>query len=97
MTVGAPAARNADRRGSWNSNAPTATVAFTMSRLSHRRRTAIRIALALSTAIAVTRVIVGAHYPTDVIGGLILGVVVAQITALGSDLATQLPTREPHA
>ena len=73
------------------------TVAFTMSRLSHRRRTAIRIALALSTAIAVTRVIVGAHYPTDVIGGLILGVVVAQITALGSDLATQLPTREPHA
>ena len=56
MTVAATAARSADRRASWHSNAPTTAT----------RR-------------------------------VVLGVIVAQITALGADLATQLPTREPHA
>jgi membrane-associated phospholipid phosphatase len=46
------------------------TAPWTSARL---RRSAIALAALLAIAVGVSRVYVGAHYPTDVIGGLLLG------------------------
>jgi membrane-associated phospholipid phosphatase len=57
-------------------------LAVTAGRGRRSRFWAVAIALAASASMAVTRVLVGAHYPTDVIAGVLLGIGVAELTAL---------------
>lgn len=57
-------------------------LALTAPIARQKRRWATLVAFVLSVAIAATRVIVGAHYHTDVLGGLLLGSAVAVVASL---------------
>jgi membrane-associated phospholipid phosphatase len=50
----------------------------------------IFVAIAASVGIAATRVIVGAHYPTDVLAGLVLGFAIADSAAAVVRIATMI-------
>ena len=66
-----------------------AALAFVIALLVVQRRyriAGIVVAILLSVVIAITRVLVGAHYPTDVLAGLLLGFSVADVTALAANL-----------
>lgn len=59
-------------------------LAFVLEALqpNQRRRIGLSLAaLSISALMALSRVLVGAHYPTDVVGGLLVGVVTADIVA----------------
>ena len=59
-------------------------VAFVLSVRSSEHQGSVKLFLAAATAslvMALTRVLVGAHYPTDVLAGLLVGVVAADLTA----------------
>lgn len=62
-------------------------VALTSTHTGARRRATTAVALSVSIVLAATRVIVGAHYPTDVIGGLLLGIAVAATAAMARPIA----------
>lgn len=47
------------------------------------------LAAAVSLAMALTRVFVGAHYPTDVLAGLLVGIVSADVVAFATRLFVQ--------
>lgn len=49
-----------------------------------QRRRSVALALVVSALEAISRVVVGAHYPTDVIAGMALGVLIADVTWIGS-------------
>ena len=60
----------------------------------HREGRAVAVAAAalVSAAVAASRVLLGVHYPSDVVGGLLLGTLVAVLLA-----AVLLPNfGEPH-
>ena len=60
-----------------------ATGAFAIAvALLLRHRLAGAIALLLAVGVAIARVVVGAHYPTDVLGGAVLGAAVALVLFL---------------
>ena len=69
-----------------------AALAFILALVVPRNRRiqvcALAGALVLSALMAASRVAVGAHYPTDVIAGMILGVVIADTTWLAARRAT---------
>jgi undecaprenyl-diphosphatase len=61
-----------------------ATVAFAMaSGLGLYRRRLGAVALALASLVAIARVFVGVHYPTDVAGGAAVGIISALAVRLG--------------
>lgn len=64
---------------------------------SHTRGTVRAAAVALSVAlvagIGASRVLLGAHYPTDVLAGWLTGATVAALCWEGSRLAMLLPRR----
>ena len=51
---------------------------------SRQRRRSVALALVVSALEAISRVVVGAHYPTDVIAGMALGVLIADVTWIAS-------------
>ena len=57
-------------------------VVYALVPRGRRRTIAIGCAVAYAGLIALSRVIVGAHYATDVLGGLLLGVMVAIVVTL---------------
>ena len=62
-------------------------VAFIFSSRNSAQRGSVKFFLAAATASLVvgsTRVLVGAHYPTDVFAGLLVGVVAADLTAFAA-------------
>jgi membrane-associated phospholipid phosphatase len=68
------------------------TIAAALTTTKRNRRVATTAAVAASMAMAASRVLVGAHYPTDVIAGLIVGFAVADVVAL----LAQHPGRYEH-
>jgi membrane-associated phospholipid phosphatase len=52
------------------------------------RRVAAVVAVILSVLMGVSRVIVGAHYPTDAMAGVLLGFVIAELTQLLAPVVT---------
>ena len=63
--------------------------------LGLRRRWAL-ILIAEATAVAVSRVYVGVHYPTDVLGGALLGVGVALVVCSKPNYVNDLYSRLPE-
>lgn len=78
---------------------PLALVAWSHLRQARLRWAAAIVAGALSVAVAVSRVLLGVHYPSDVVAGLALGVAVTAISWLVVvDRALTVPcvTRRSH-
>ena len=69
-------------------------VALSMSKPGRPRTAAVVGAVLASALVAASRVVVGAHYPTDVIAGLLLGLVIADGTWC---LAPYVVVRWSHA
>ena len=53
-------------------------------------------AVLAAVVMAITRVVVGAHYPTDVIAGMALGAVVAEVAAIVAPILSQFLDRLPR-
>ena len=76
------------------SSALALTIAFYMCTYCRSyHRVAIATAVISSIIIGVTRVLVGAHYPIDVVAGILLGFGVSNILTLFARNAEQLATR----
>ena len=59
-------------------------VALVLPSTARQRRRFVSLALMAGALEAISRVVVGAHYPTDVIAGMALGVLIADVTWIGS-------------
>jgi undecaprenyl-diphosphatase len=59
------------------------------------RGLAVAAAAALEAAIGLSRLELGVHWPTDVIGGWALGTTVALAVSIAVVLATRVPLPEP--
>ena len=60
------------------------------------RRTAIILALGLALLVGLTRLVLGVHWPTDVIGGWTLGLFVVGLAVTVGERSAILPVEAKH-
>ncbi len=72
-----------------------AAVLLTQQATVRARRFWMLVAVAASLVMAITRVAVGAHYPTDVLAGMLVGVICAELSVLVAPFVTNILVTNP--